>query len=196
MDRPAKIWLALGWIGFAVLPWYLADNSGAASYPLGQYGSALALGIAGGRLWLLPLGLPLLLALALLRRQPGRNSANGLIAVGVAGLVWLVVQGVLIDHRGWTPAALAAVWGGPGPSQQGMGYGAFLLALGLLMLLCRGLAWRGACRGDAFIASAIGLVLALIVIFVLFPLAEVLVSAIQDNAGNLVPALLIAKFVD
>src|SRR5439155_17408506 len=144
MDRAAKLWLALGWIGFAVLPWYLADNSGAAYYPLGPYGSALALGIAGGRLWLLPLALPLLFGLALLRRQPGRDSAAGLIAVGVTGLVWLVVQGVLIDHRGWTLAALAAVWGGPGPSQQGMRSGAFLRALGLLRLLCRGLAWRGA----------------------------------------------------
>src|SRR5437879_5890516 len=101
MDRAVKIWLALGWIGFAVLPWYLADSSG----------SGLMLGIAGGRPWLLPLALPLLFALALLRRQPDRGSANGLIAVGAAGLVWLLIQGALIDHRGWTLAALAGAWG-------------------------------------------------------------------------------------
>jgi iron(III) transport system permease protein len=194
MDRAGKIWLALGWIGFAVLPWCLAES--AASYTIGSYGSALALGIAGGRPWLLPLTLPLLFALSLLPHRPDRGRANGLIAVGVSGLVWLVVQGILIDHRGWTLGALSTLWGSPGPSQEGMGYGAFLFALTLLMLLCRGLAWRGACRGDAFIASAIGLVLALIVIFVLFPLAKVLVSAIQDNAGNLAPALFTAKFAD
>src|SRR6266478_7968233 len=119
MDRAAKIWLALGWIGFAVLPWYLADNSGAANYPLGAHGSALALGIAGGRPGLLPLALPLLFALALLPRQPDRSSANGLIMVGVAGLVWLLIQGALIGHRGWTLSWLATVWGGPGPSQAG-----------------------------------------------------------------------------
>src|SRR5260370_10914743 len=64
------------------------------------------------------------------------------------------------------------------------------------MLLCRGLAWRGACRGDAFIASAIGAVVALIAIFVLFPLIEVLASAIADNADNFAPALFFAKLAD
>src|SRR5260370_37056808 len=104
MDRAAKTWLALGWIGFAVLPWYLGDNSGG-NYPLGAHGSALALGIAGGRPWLLPLALPLLFTLALLPRQTDRGSANGLIAVGVARLAWLLIEGVLIDHRGRTLAA-------------------------------------------------------------------------------------------
>ena len=48
MDRAARWWLALGWVGFAVLPWYFADGgTGAASYPRGPYGAALALGVAG-----------------------------------------------------------------------------------------------------------------------------------------------------
>jgi len=197
MDRAGKIWLAMGWLGFAVLPWYLGDGTSVSgSYPLGPSGSALVHGVAGGRPWLLPLGLPLLFGLALLRRHPGRGSANRLIAVGATGLIWLLCQGALIDHRGWTLGALAGAWSAPGPIQGGMGYGAFLVALALLMLLCRGLAQRGACRGDAFIVSAIGLIIALIAIFVLFPLTEVLVSAAEDNAGKFAPAAFFAKFAD
>jgi iron(III) transport system permease protein len=77
-----------------------------------------------------------------------------------------------------------------------MGYGAFLLALALLMLLCHGLAARGFCRGDAFTASAIGLVVALIAMFVLFPIVQMLASAAQDNAGRFAPGEFAAKLAD
>ena len=81
------------------------------------------------------LAVPLLAGLALLLRRPDRRqSANGLIAVGLAGLLWLLLEGALIGHRGWTLSWLAAISGGPGPSQAGMGYGAFLSLLAFLML--------------------------------------------------------------
>ena len=133
MDRSARWWLALGWVGFAGAPWYFGDSAG-------PYGSALVLGLAGDRWWLLPLLAPLLLGSALLfGRRDARQAAGGLIAVGGAGLCWLLLEGVLIGHRGWTLPWLADVWGGPGPSQAGIGYGGFLCALAFLMLLCRGL---------------------------------------------------------
>ena len=53
-----------------------------------------------------------------------------------------------------------------------MGYGAALTAAAFLMLLCHGLAARGWCRGDAFVVGAIGIVVALIVIFVFFPVVD------------------------
>jgi iron(III) transport system permease protein len=77
-----------------------------------------------------------------------------------------------------------------------MGFGAFGVALSLLMLLCHGLAARGWCRGDAFTTSAIGLVLGLIILFVFFPVANVLTSALRDNDGNLAPAEFVVKFLD
>ena len=55
------------------------------------------------------------------------------------------------------------------------------------MLLCHGLAARGWCRGDAFVVSSIGLVVALIAVFVFFPVTTILASAVRDNAGAFAP---------
>src|SRR6266852_4627321 len=76
--------------------------------------------------------------------------------------------------RGWNWSVLADLLGTEGPSQAGMGPGAGLVSTAFLMLLCQGLAGRGWCRGDAFIVGAIGVVVALTVIFVLFPVVIIL----------------------
>jgi iron(III) transport system permease protein len=193
MAKPVVLWLALGWIGFAVLPWYLD-----AAYGFSPAGSGLTLGLAARRPWLLPLALPLLLGLVPVLR-PRENAAAGgkwLIGIGSAGLVWLALEGIAIGHRGWSFAWLADLFGASGPTQAGMGYGAFLTMLALLMLLCHGLAARGACSGDAFTASALGLVLALVALFVFFPIAMVLASAVEDNSGHFAPAEFLAAFLD
>jgi iron(III) transport system permease protein len=165
-----------------------------------SYRSALLLAIASDHRWLLPLLAPLLVALVWsVRRSRGRDPgqiANRLIGVGLFGLIWALFQGVLIGPRGWTVSWLKVLFEGLGPMQGAMGYGAFLTLLAFLMLLCRGLAGRGFCRGDAFNTGAIGLVLTLIAIFVLFPLGGVLASAAVDNTGNFAPKMFLAKLID
>jgi len=49
IGKSALFWLTLGWIGFAVLPWYFED-----ALISGPAISGLVLAIADGRLWLLP----------------------------------------------------------------------------------------------------------------------------------------------
>ena len=188
--KPVAFWLALGWLGFAVLPWYLGDSFSSAN-------SGLALGLTGGRSWLLPLTVPFLVGLLALWR-PADAAGRGvwLIAIGLAGLVWLGLQGFAISHRGWSFEWLADLFGTFGPSQPGMGYGAFLTMLASLILLCHGVAARGICGGDAFTASALGLILAITVLFVFFPIAKVLVGALEDNAGRFAPASFLAAFFD
>src|SRR5207253_3034810 len=113
--------------------------------------------------WLLPLGLPLLLGFVPISRLHSRAAAGGwLVAIGLAGLLWVGLEGFAIDHRGWSAQWIADLLGTIGPRQGGMGYGAFLTLLAVLMLLCHGLAARGVCGGDAFTASALGLILALV----------------------------------
>ncbi len=201
MKGSAQIWLALGWIGFAVLPWYLPESglfsmATLKAWPSGTGGSALGLALAGSKAWLAVLVLPLLVAsLPVIVAQAPARTAEFLVAAGIAGLALLWSQGFLIDHRGWGFDIVTAMFG-QGPKQAGMGYGAFLLALSFLMLLCHGLAGRGYCRGDAFTTSAIGLVLGLIILFVFFPVSKILLSAFRDNDGNFAPAEFAAKFSD
>ncbi|HYU11008.1 MAG TPA: iron ABC transporter permease, partial [Stellaceae bacterium] len=190
MTKPVAFWLALGWVGFALLPWYLGDGFEPAR-------SGLTHGLAGDHQRLLPLGVPLLVALVpMLARQDRAVRGAWLIVAGCSGLIWLVLEGFAIDHRGWSFEWLSDLFGTSGPTQQGMGYGAFLTMLALLMLLCHDLAWRGLCGGDAFAASALGLVIGSTALFVFFPIAKVLASAVEDNAGHLAPASFFAAFFD
>src|SRR5882724_8336840 len=166
----ARLWLGAGWLGFAALPWYFGDT-------LSPWCSGLALGLTGGRWWLLVLVLPLLVGLV-----PVLRRGSLLVAIGAAGVTWLLLEGFAIDHRGWAWGWLVDVTGTIGPSQPGLGYGAFLALLAFLMLFCHGLAVRGLCGGDAFTVSALGLVLGATALFVLFPIATVLNSAVEDDA--------------
>jgi iron(III) transport system permease protein len=196
MSRAILGWIVLGWVGFALLPWYGFDRTAVST--LADYfvsGSALILGLKGAW-WLLPILVPLCLALVPVIRPSAQARGNWLIASGLLGLILIVLQGFSIGLNGWTMDALKGLLGEPGPRQAGMGYGAVLTSASFLIVLCHGLAARGWCRGDAFVTSSIGVVVALIAVFVFFPVTTILASAFADNSGNFAPFEFFAKFMD
>ncbi|MBM1172166.1 ABC transporter permease [Microvirga arabica] len=196
MSRATLGWIVLSWVGFALLPWYGFERS--ASPTIADYfvsGSALVHGMRGAW-WLLPILVPLGMALVPVLRPSHGQKGNWLVASGLLGLALIVLQGFAIGLNGWTLDILRGLFGEPGPSQAGMGYGAALTSAALLIVLCHGLAARGWCRGDAFITSSIGAVVALIIVFVFFPVSTILASAFADNSGNFAPSEFIAKFMD
>ncbi|MGQ0664028.1 MAG: ABC transporter permease [Pseudomonadota bacterium] len=201
MNRTAALWLAVGWAGFAILPWYGIEGDGAldpawlARYPDAATAPALVQGLAWGRWWLLALALPLAVPLAALGAGDPR-APRLMVLAGLAGLAWLFGQGFVIGHVGWSFGWLAALAGSEGPRQPGMGYGAIAVAAAFLMVLCFGLAAKGFCRGDGFTVGAIGLIVGLITLFVFFPVFTVLTSAVEDNAGHFAPMLFVDKFAD
>ena len=200
MTTTARIWLVLGWAGFALLPWHLPSDANWYDWVIGYsaQGPRTALGLAwsGGAWWLAPITLPLVIAAWPLVRY-GREQASGMLAgAGIGGLALVVIQGFAIGLRGWNWSVLADLLGTEGPSQAGMGPGAGLVSTAFLMLLCQGLAGRGWCRGDAFIVGAIGVVVALTVIFVLFPVVIILTSAFRDDEGAFALAQFADKFFD
>jgi iron(III) transport system permease protein len=196
MSRATLGWIVLGWVGFALLPWYGFDRT--AIPTLSDYfvsGSALIHGLKG-TWWLLPILAPLCLSLVPVIRPSAQPNGSWLIASGLLGLALIVLQGFSIGLNGWTMDALKGLFGEPGPSQAGMGYGAALTAAAFLIILCHGLAARGWCRGDAFVTSSIGVVIALIFVFVFFPVSTILASAFADNNGNFAPYEFFVKFLD
>lgn len=191
--------LLAAWIAYALLPWYWLDfqaPAGVAGYPLGPAGSGLALALSGKAWWLAPILIPLLVAMVAWRTADPLRRNGLLVFAGALGLWAVLKQGFVIGLKGWNFAWVAALMGGPGPSQAGFGLGAGLLLLCFLLIMCQGLAGRGWCRGDAFIVSAVGVVVSLILLFVFFPVSTILASAFQDNAGHLDLALFVAKFTD
>lgn len=189
--RSVAAWLLAAWASFVLLPWYKVEGGFLSLDWLARpVDAAPAVLLAlGGRLWLLPLILPLLLASWLVARR----NLYGLAAAGAAGLAWLTVEGFSIIHSGWGFGWLGDLAGRPGPMQQGLGWGAALYAVAMLMFIAEALAARGWCKGDRFVVGSLLIVIASLILFVAYPLLSILASAIKDNEGNVVPALFAEK---
>ena len=120
LDRTVALWLAVGWIGYAVLPWYGVDDGFWAFLWLLEDGwpveddaaPAVLQALVHGKWWLGPIALPLLAPLALIgRRRSDPAFARLLIAVGLAGLGYVLLQGFAIGLRGWRYDFLEALLG-------------------------------------------------------------------------------------
>jgi iron(III) transport system permease protein len=184
--------MAAGWIGFAILPWYGLDSNFFRlgwlfdGYPFDtDVAPALFLVLQGEKPWLAPLLVLLLAPLTLWQREKS-DSAFGywLMAIGAAGLFWFFAQGFGIGLRGFQFQWLTGTFGELGDRQFGMGYGAMLVAAAFLFLLTLGIAARGAVGGDVFVVSAIGLVVAVVTLFIFFPIFQMLASALVTNEGD------------
>jgi iron(III) transport system permease protein len=75
-----------------------------------------------------------------------------------------------------------------------MGYGALLVTMAFLFYLTTGIAARGAVNGDVFVVGAIGFVVAMVAVFIFFPVVQMLASAFRDNEGLYSLGLFFAKF--
>jgi iron(III) transport system permease protein len=204
LDRAARYWLLIGVAGFCLLPWYTIEDGFWGfqwlfdGYPFDtDYAPGLFLLLQGEKPWLWPLA-PLLLGplAAWGRAKPDAAFGTILILAGGAGFFWLLAQGFAIGIRGWQFAYLESALGPLGGRQFGVGYGAIMVALSFLFALTRGLAARGAVNGDIFVVGAIGFVMALIGLFIVYPIAQVLVSAVRDDAGDYALLLFAEKFAD
>lgn len=202
MAPATRLALLIGWIGYALMPWYLVEGMGLtdfgwlAGYPLGKAGSALALALSGQAPWLLPPGLALVAATLVVGSKDRRRTATVLIAAGALGMLLFFAQAFAIVLKDQGMPAIAALLGGAGAVQRGMGGGAFLTLLSLLLLLCHGLAYRGVCRGDLFTTSSIGIVVMLIGLFIFFPVWIILKSALIEPDGTFAPGAFFARFLD
>lgn len=194
LNRTVVLWLAVGWVGYAVLPWYAIDDG---FWGLGwitsyfgdvEHAPGLISGLILGRPWLAPIGFFLLVPLAVMHRpKMDPLFSTVLLAAGGMGLAYVLGQGFTLGLSGWRWGFLEG-WFGPTDLQQfGMGYGALLVCAALLFLFSQGIAARGAINGDVFVVGSITLIVALVATFIFFPMTRILVSAFQDLDGNFAP---------
>ncbi|WP_263289451.1 ABC transporter permease [Tateyamaria pelophila] len=202
---PALIfWIAAGWVGFFIVPWYGVEDGFFSfawlfnGYPLDEDFAPAAILIGQGeKLWLAPLLAPLIAPLFVLgRKKSDPLYAKILLLSGAVGFGWLIAQGFGIGIRGFTFDWLKALFGELGDRQFGMGYGALLVASGFLFLFTQGIAARGAINGDVFVVSAIGGVIVIVTTFVFFPIAKMLLAAFVTEEGRYSAAVFAAKLFD
>lgn len=199
----------LGLVGFCLLPWYVQEDGFwtfewlVDGYPFDtDYAPALFLLIQGEKLWLSPLLPCLLLPVAGLLKsldisaKAATRRANILLLAGLVGLLWVAIQGYGIGLRGWNFEALNQLFGPLEDRQFGMGAGALLVSGTLLFYFTTGIAGRGAINGDVFVVGAVGLVIAMVTVFIFFPIVQMLSSALRDNDGVYSLSVFAAKFFD
>lgn len=196
-------WIIAGWVGYGVLPWYGVHGFWSLEWlvngwPLDRdYAPAAVLIATGQKLWLAPMLLALAAPLLVLgRRKTDPLYARILVAAGGFGFAWLVAQGLGIGLRGFTAEWLTALFGPLQDRQFGMGYGALVTAAACLFLFTQGIAARGAVGGDVFVTAAIGGVIAVVTIFVFFPIAKMLLAAFATEDGGYSVLGFFRKFFD
>ena len=181
-------WLVLGLAAFALLPWYFPQNLSLLKSLPGILGgsetaSGLVQALLHGRPWLW-LGLAGLALCALgWRMAAGRGQGWALVAGATLGLLGVVGGGFAIGATGWSFAWLGSLLGELPQGQLGIGLGGALLLLALLMLLGAGIARLGYFRGDFFIAGAVVLCSAMLLLFVALPVGKSLLGAFLTEDG-------------
>ncbi len=185
MKKTVLIWLALGLAGFVLLPWHMTDDGLFDPSWLSDSDAATGLfSTLAGQWWLAPAGLALLGAVILqLAIENPVKRARLTLGTAVAGLTFIAVQGLIIVRAG--PRVFEGLFTGDMvmAGQPGMGAGAGLCALALLFVATISLSQSGKGQGDAFVVSTIGLIVALVAIFVFFPVVHILVRAFEVDGG-------------
>ncbi|MBL8343603.1 MAG: iron ABC transporter permease [Rubrivivax sp.] len=182
-------WVLLGAASFSLLPWYFPQNVSLWRALPGIFGGAetasgLVHALVHGRPWLW-VALAALALCALAWRMPaGRAQGAALVAGAGLGLAGLVGSGFAIGATGWSFEFLQGWFGALAQGQFGMGLGAALMLLALLMLLGAGIARLGYFRGDFFVAGAVVFCSALLLLFVALPVGKSLVGAFLTEEGQ------------
>jgi len=182
-------WVLLGLAAFVLLPWYFPQNLTLWTSLPGVFGSAdtasgLVQALAHGKPWLWCGAAGLAVALAAWRLPSGPAQGRVLVLGAGGGLAALLASGFGIGAAGWSFEFLEAWFGALPGGQFGIGAGGALVLLSLLMLLGAGIARLGYFRGDLFVAGAVVLCSALLLLFVALPVGKSLLGAFLDDAGQ------------
>ncbi|WP_180129275.1 iron ABC transporter permease [Rhodoferax sp. BLA1] len=188
-NQAIRLWLVLGLLAYLLLPWYaIQDTAWYSVLPQIFAGPDTANGlvqtVVHGRVWL-GLGLVGLgLCAVSLWLPAGRSQSGWLLGGGLLGFVGLLASGFMIGARGWSFAALNTQFGELAVNQYGIGMGAFIALLALVMLTAFGLARRGYFKGDMFIASSVLGCSVLLLLFIAFPVTKALYGAFLNEEGH------------
>lgn len=184
-----RLWLITGLLAYLVLPWYaIQDTAWYSVLPQIFGGTETANGllqaVVYGRVWL-TLGLAGLGIAAIgLVVAPGKSQGTWLLAGGLLGFLGLLLSGFMIGAKGWSFDALNMQFGELAVNQFGIGIGAFIALLALVMLTAFGVARRGFFKGDLFISSAVLSCSVLLLLFIAFPVTKALYGAFLNEEGH------------
>jgi iron(III) transport system permease protein len=187
-QRAIHGWVLLGWAAILFLPWYAQQGSlwsaEARLFTAPDAGNGLVQAALFGKAWIWTgiAGLALAGGAALL--APGRRQGAWLCTGAMLALVGLLGSAFLVRAQGWAYGWAAALFGTLAQGQAGLGAGAVVVLLALLMILGAGIARLGFFRGDQFVASAVVGCAFLLVLFVAYPVGGTLLASLDADDGH------------
>ena len=194
-------WWIVSAVAACMLPWNMLQDGITAGRALALFAtdadSASALGQAlfHRRWWFWPVVAALAIALASFHPSLNkRMRGNLLLAGGWLGLVAVAAQGWFIGVHGWSYDALTQVFGELNDRQFGMGWGGCITFGCFVVLTTTGLALHGRFGGDRFVAGAVGLLVASILLFTVWPVLTILGQALSTPAGQATGAVFLERF--
>ncbi|MDB5860203.1 MAG: binding--dependent transport system inner rane component family protein [Ramlibacter sp.] len=200
-SAPVWTWVAVGLLAYLLLPWYaLQDSNGLLAmdrtWSGPEAGNGLLQALLYGRPWLWS-GLAGLLACAMAATlRPGRAQGALLFAGGAGGALALLAGGFLVGAKGWNFAPLNAAFGELAVQQFGMGWGAAVALVALVMLAAFGLARRGAFGGDLFVSASVLGSASLLALFIVYPVLKSLGGAFFGEDGLFALPVFVARVVN
>ncbi|MAS12789.1 MAG: iron ABC transporter permease [Nitratireductor sp.] len=192
-NRRLDVTFGLGLAAICLLPWYRVEGGFFSLQWVGEmagepdlYPGLLQLFL--GRIWLLIAFILFAAGIATRVAMPaGKPRGRRLALIGAIGVGFMVLQGLAITLWGWAWSVNETLFGPLDPGQPAFGAGAVIVSLGFLALIAFGLAERGAMKGDAFTVGSIILLIALVGVFVFYPIISMLVGSFQDFDGSFNP---------
>ena len=194
-------WWMAGLVAVCLLPWNMLQDGLTAGSALALFAteadSASALGQAlfHRRWWLWPVVAAQTIAAASFvpsLSKPARGRV--LLWAGWLGVVAIAVQGWFIGVHGWSYDWLTQVFGEMDDRQFGIGWGGCVAFASFVVLTTTGLAFRGRFGGDRFVAGAVGLLVASILLFTVWPVLTILGQALSAPAGQTMGAMFLERF--
>ncbi len=192
-NRRLNIVLMLALAAFVLLPWYrIEDGFLSFGWLDGMYGDgATAPGFWQmaffGRPWLGAIAVFMLLCASARFILPVERRSGILVWASLLGVIFLALQGLAIGFSGWNWTISENLFGTLADGQPAFGAGAILTGLCFLLIFSFGLAERGVMKGDAFVVSSITLLVALVAVFVFYPVISMFAGSVQDFDGSFKP---------
>jgi iron(III) transport system permease protein len=194
LDRAGGLWLLLGLAAVLILPWYKSAPPELSSG--GPLADAALFQALAGRAWLWPPVLAIL-ALGAVRLTGGaRWQVHGaVLPLAGLGFVFFLIQAFTIELRGPSVEALGVWFPAAMLGQPGFGWGGFALGAAFVGIIADAMAARGFCRGERFGANAVVFVVALLTLFVFFPILRLASAALFTPEGVFQPGVFVERFL-
>jgi iron(III) transport system permease protein len=188
-NAAVRLWLVIGLLAYVLLPWYAIQDTAWYSVLPQIFGgpetaNGLLQALVHGRKWLLFGLVGMLVAAVGLAVPAGRAQSNWFLGGGLIGFVGLLASAFMIGAKGWAFDSLNSQFGELATNQFGIGIGAFVALVSLIMITAFGVARKGYFKGDLFVASAVLGCAVMLVLFIAFPVTKALYGAFLTEDGR------------